>query len=79
MGLTSERAIVFTNVERGRSPMIAIRVAPIKPAVVILHGPKRSVDPLAIVLADREHIPLVLSLASYVDEIVEKLRRHSIE
>ena len=79
MGLTSERAIVFTNVERGRSPMIAIRVAPIKPVVVILHGPRRSVDPLAIALADREHIPLILSLVSYVDEIVERFRRHSIE
>ncbi len=79
MGLTSERALVFTNVERGRSPMIAIRVAPVKPAIVIIHGPRRSVDPLAILLADRERIPLVLSLANHVEDIAEKLRSRSFE
>ncbi len=79
MGLTSERALVFTNVERGRSPMIAVRVAPVKPAIVIIHGPRRSVDPLAILLADRERIPLVLSLVNHVEDIAEKLRSRSFE
>ncbi len=79
MGLTSERALVFTNVKRGRSPMIAIRVAPVKPAIIIIHGPRRSVDPLAILLADRERIPLVLSFANHVEDITEKLRSRSFE
>ncbi|MGC8609330.1 MAG: helix-turn-helix domain-containing protein, partial [Thermoplasmata archaeon] len=34
-GWSSERAIFFTDVKFGRSPMIAIRVHPLKPAAVI--------------------------------------------
>lgn len=73
MGMTSERALIFTKVTTGRSPMIAVRVAPIKPASVVLHGTKR-VDPLAIYLAETEGIPLILSTAESVDEIIESLR-----
>ena len=73
MGSTSQRALVFTGVTSGRSPMIAVRVAPIKPAIVVLHGPK-SVDFLAIRLAEAERIPLVLSTAESVEELVEGLR-----
>lgn len=73
MGLTTERALIFTKVNTGRSPMIAVRVAPIKPAAVVLHGPKK-VDPLAILLAEKEKIPLILSLASDVSELVSALR-----
>ncbi len=74
MGSTSQRALVFTGVTTGRSPMIALRVAPIKPAVVVLHGPK-SVDFLAVRLAEAEGIPLLLSTVSSVEELVEGLRR----
>ena len=74
MGATSQRALVFTRVTTGRSPMIAVRVAPIKPAVVVVHGPKR-VDFLAIMLAEAEHIPLILSTAKTVEELLEGLRR----
>jgi len=73
MGLTSNRALIFTKVTTGRSPMIAIRVAPIKPAVVVLHGPKK-VDPMAIRLADKEGIPLILSLKQDISELVAALR-----
>ncbi len=73
MGSTSQRALIFTGVTTGRSPLIAVRVAPIKPAVVVLHGPK-SVDFLAIRLAEAERIPLVLSTADSVEELVEGLR-----
>ncbi len=73
MGATSERVLVFTKVSTGRSPMIAIRVAPIKPAAVVFHGGRR-IDPLAITLADKESIPLILSLSSNVEELVNGLR-----
>lgn len=56
-GRTTERALLFTNVATGRSPMVAVRVYPLKPRMVILHGPK-TVDELAIKIADREHIIL---------------------
>lgn len=73
MGTTTRRALIFTKVSTGRSPLIAVRVAPVKPAVVVLHGPKK-VDPLAIRLADREGIPLILSLTDSVEELVNRLR-----
>lgn len=59
-GWSTERAIIFTGIRYGRSPMIAIRVHPVKPTIVIYHKPG-SVDSLAIKLADRENIPLVVT------------------
>jgi len=59
-GWSTERAIIFTGIRYGRSPMIAIRVHPVKPTVVVYHRPG-SVDSLAIKLADRENIPLVVT------------------
>ncbi len=73
MGMTSERALIFTKVTAGRSPMVAVRTSPIKPAAVVLHGP-RKVDELAIRLADIERIPLILSLHKSVKEIIHALR-----
>jgi len=73
MGLNTRRALVFTKVSTGRSPLIAIRVAPTKPAVVVLHGPKR-VDPLAIKLADKEGIPLILSLIDNISTLIKNLK-----
>ncbi len=59
---TTQRALLFTNVSTGRSPLVAIRVSPIKPAVVILHGLKPDkVDKLAVKIAESEGIPLLLT------------------
>jgi putative transcriptional regulator len=57
-GSMSERAFIFTQVSTGRSPMVVIRVTPMKPSVVVLHGIKE-VDPLAIKIAEREQIPVI--------------------
>jgi len=78
MGMTSRRALIFTKVTTGRSPLIAVRVAPVKPAVIVLHGPKR-VDPLAIKLADKEGLPLVVSFAENVHELIDSLRSKSVQ
>ena len=59
-GWSTERALLFTGIKFGRSPMIAVRVHPVKPTVVVYHRPG-SVDPLAIKLAERENIPLVVT------------------
>lgn len=72
-GATTERALIFTKVGMGRSPLVAIRVSQLKPRMVIIHGPKE-VDPLAIDLAKREGILLALSGASSDEEIIEELR-----
>lgn len=78
MGTTSRRALIFTKVSTGRSPMISVRVSPIKPLVVVLHGTRR-VDPLAIRLADREGLPLVVSLKPNPEELIKSLRRWFLE
>jgi putative transcriptional regulator len=51
--------------------MIAIRVHPVKPTVVIYHKPG-SVDSLAIKLADRENIPLATTTLT-LEELKKRL------
>ncbi|MCJ7610586.1 transcriptional regulator [Candidatus Bathyarchaeota archaeon] len=72
LGATSERALVFTNVSTGRSPMVAIRVQTIKPKMVIVHG-TGMIDRLAGHLAELEHIPLVLSSKPSAEALVDAL------
>jgi putative transcriptional regulator len=70
-GWSIERAIVFTNVHFGRSPMVAIRAHPLTPAMVVYENPEKT-DPLAIKLAKLEGIPLVVTKLN-VAEIIEKM------
>jgi putative transcriptional regulator len=72
-GTTSERALIFSGVSRGRSPMIAVKISPFKPRVVVLHGLTGKLDPLAIRLAENEGIPLVVSTILSQDQLVESL------
>jgi putative transcriptional regulator len=72
-GTTSERALVFSGVSRGRSPMIAVKISPFKPRVIVLHGLEGEVDPLAVQLAAHEGIPLAVSRLDTEDELVEML------
>ncbi len=59
-GWSTDRALVFTGVRYGRSPMIAIRIHPVKPAMIVYHKVDE-VDPLAVKLAEREKMPLVIT------------------
>ncbi len=70
-GSTTERAFIFENVSTGRSPMVVIRVAPIKPKVVVIHN-LSSIDRLAIKIAQIEHIPL-LTTKLKLDELYARL------
>ncbi len=65
-GWSTERALIFTGIQYGRSPMIAVRVHPMKPTVVVYHKP-HSIDDLAIKLADTENIPLAVTNLSLED------------
>jgi len=70
-GWSSQRALIFTGVKFGRSPMIAIRAHPLKPAMVVYQRPEQ-VDELAIRLAEIENLPLVrtnLELAVLLDKL----------
>lgn len=73
-GWTTERALIFTRVSRGRSPMIAIRVKGLRPALIVLHGPSTIDDPVALKLAEVERIPLILSKADSVESMIRGLR-----
>ncbi len=77
LGTTTERAVIFTGVRLGRSPMVAVRVSPVKPSMVVIHGPRGNVDPLAVELAKSEGIPLILSLAKDLNELITSLRNAS--
>lgn len=70
-GWTTQRALIFANVRYGRSPMVAIRAHPLKPAAVVLSNPGR-IDPLAIRLSEVENIPL-LTTAFGPTEVLERL------
>jgi putative transcriptional regulator len=70
-GWSTERALIFTGVQYGRSPMIAIRIHPVKPSIVVYHDPG-AVDPLAINLAGKENMPLVVTNIP-LDELRRKL------
>ena len=71
-GWSNERAVFFSGVHYGRSPMIAVRAHPVKPRMAVYVKPK-AVDPLAPKLADIEKVVLV---KTDLDEntIVERLR-----
>ncbi|MGP6220737.1 transcriptional regulator [Caldiplasma sukawensis] len=57
-GWSSQRVIFFTEVKMGRSPMIAIRVHPLKPAAVVYVQADKT-DELAIRISEIENIPLI--------------------
>ena len=59
-GWSTERALIFTSVSTGKSPMVAIRVTAFKPRCVILQGiDAENVHPFVIKMADRDHITVL--------------------
>lgn len=70
-GWTTQRALIFANVRYGRSPMVAIRAHPLKPAAVVFADPGR-IDPLAVRLSELENIPL-LTTPLAAAEVLERL------
>jgi|GEM_PF-32526 len=71
--LAQNRALVFTGVQSGKSPLVAIKAANIKPGVVIFHGMKE-MDKLAEKIARVENIPVIISGATSIDELVGNLK-----
>ncbi len=71
-GWSNERALIFTGVKFGRSPMVAIRAHPLKPGMVIFARPE-NVDSLSIRLAELEGLPLVVTRLED-GEIIKRLR-----
>ncbi|MGD0646138.1 MAG: transcriptional regulator [Candidatus Bathyarchaeia archaeon] len=72
-GATTDRALIFTNVETGCLPMMIVRVTSLKPRVVVFH--RTQPDAEAIRIAEYEQIPLIYSTAPSVEQLVKSLRK----
>jgi len=72
-GATSQRALIFTKVETGRTPLVAIKLTSLHPGLVVLHG-LDEVDGVAKRIAQVEGIPLAICRISSIDSVVSRLR-----
>lgn len=73
-GWSTERALIFTGVSNGKSPMVAIRVTPFKPRCVVLHGiAAEHVHPIVPKMAEKDNITL-MSTEMSIDDLVDNLR-----
>jgi putative transcriptional regulator len=74
-GVTTQRALVFTNITSGKGPMIAIKVANLKPALIVLHNlPQTELSDVAKNIARVEGIPLSLCENTELDTLIERVR-----
>ena len=72
-GASTERALIFTNVDGSSLPMMIVRVSSLKPRVVVFHLTRP--DENALKLAEYEQIPLIFSAAPTVEQLVKSLRK----
>ena len=72
-GMTTQRSLIFTKVSTGRTPMVAIKLTNLQPTLVVLHG-LTVVDDIAKRIAEVEDIPLAVSQAGGVQDIVDGLK-----
>ena len=73
-GRSTARALIFTGVSTGRSPMVAVRVSHLKPGAVILQGvDPTEVDGVARRIAEMERIPLLATTIS-AEDLVANLK-----
>ncbi|MGC9208471.1 MAG: helix-turn-helix domain-containing protein [Nitrososphaeria archaeon] len=72
-GKSSERALIFTKVGIGRSPMVAVRISPLKPRLVVVHGTS-SVEPLAVEMARVENVMLAIAPQIDIQDLISKIR-----
>src|SRR4030043_298732 len=70
-GASTERALIFTNVEAGCLPMMIVRVSSLKPRIVVFH--KTVPDEEAIRIAKYEQIPIIYSSAPTLEQLVMSL------
>ena len=74
-GWSTERALVFTNVSTGKSPMVAIRVTPFKPRCVVLQGiDGDGIHPMVGKMAERDRIT-VMYTGMEIENIISVLRK----
>ncbi len=74
-GSTTQRALIFTKVSTGRTPLVAIKLTNLKPGLVVLHGSLNNIDPVAKMIAEHEKIPLAVCNLQKEGELIERLRK----
>ena len=72
-GASTERALIFTNIETGCLPMMIIRVSSLKPRIIVFH--KTVPDEEAIRIAEYEQIPIIYSMSPTLEQLVKSLRK----
>ena len=72
-GMTTQRALIFTKVGSGKTPMVALKLTNLHPALVVFHG-SDAIDDVAKRIAEVENIPLAVSRVDNVDKILDRLK-----
>ncbi|HJX02440.1 MAG TPA: hypothetical protein VJ439_01115, partial [Candidatus Bathyarchaeia archaeon] len=72
-GATTDRALIFTNVENGSLPMMLVRVSSLKPRVVVFHGARP--DEHSVKLAEYDQVPIIYTGLPSVEQLVKSLRK----
>ncbi len=73
-GECPSRVLVFTKIDRGRSPMVAIKAAGIIPPCVILHGIEPDdVDEIGARIAEEEGVNLATTTQD-ISDVLDRLR-----
>jgi putative transcriptional regulator len=72
-GASTERALIFTNIDMSSLPMMIVRVSSLKPRIVVFH--KTMPDAEAMLIAEYEQIPLIYSSVPTVEQLVMSLRK----
>ncbi|MEM0278731.1 MAG: helix-turn-helix domain-containing protein [Metallosphaera sp.] len=78
LSITLNKILVFTKVSSGRSPMIALKIAPMRPRLVILHRPLK-MDPLSIYIANMEGINVIVSTKRTEEDLIEGLKKLALQ
>jgi len=72
-GATTDRALIFTNVENPSLAMMMVRVSHLKPGVVVFH--RVEPDEATVKLAEYEQIPIIYSASPSLEQLVKSLRK----
>ncbi len=72
-GASTERALIFTNVDDSALPMMIVRVSSLKPKIIVFH--KTEPNQEAIQIAQYEQIPLIYTSAPTLEQLVKSLRK----
>lgn len=78
-GWSSDRAMVYTRISTGRSPMVALRVTNLKPGLIVLHGLSAAgIDPIAVKIAEIERVPVIATVMP-LNEMIQALQSYDIK